>query len=120
LTFRRAARIKRGTTKRHELPMLHKREELKMLTEQEAYYIASQWGSYMRIGDPGACFYGFHVDDARPVDENHRQLCLAHTDTVIQRLETDLAWGTAHEEQAQDLDDLKALKHWFKHCELHS
>jgi hypothetical protein len=49
-----------------------------MLTPKQAYDLASQWGSYMRAGDPGACFYGFHVDDGRPVREAHRRQCLAY------------------------------------------
>lgn len=48
-----------------------------MLTPRQAYRIASQWGSYMHAGDPGACFCAFHLDDARPVSERHRKACLS-------------------------------------------
>lgn len=51
-----------------------------MLTAVEAYAIASEWGSYLNSSDPGACFYSFYINDARPQDETHRALCLAYID----------------------------------------
>lgn len=50
------------------------------LTPAAAYRIASDWGSYLNSSDPGACFYGFHKDDGRPVSEEHRAQCLAYLD----------------------------------------
>lgn len=41
-------------------------------TPAEAWEYASQWGSYMKAGDPGACMYGFN-EDCRPQSEEHRQ-----------------------------------------------
>jgi hypothetical protein len=47
------------------------------LTPAEAFIIASQWGSFNAVGDPGGCFYAFSLNDARPRSESHRQQCLA-------------------------------------------
>lgn len=54
-----------------------------MLTPSHAYDIASQWGSYMRAGDPGAVFYSFPTADARPQNEDHRAALLAYTDSLL-------------------------------------
>lgn len=53
------------------------------MTKEQAYALASQWGSYMNDSDPGACFYAFHTNDGRPQDEDHRAQCIAHTDACI-------------------------------------
>jgi elongation factor P hydroxylase len=49
-----------------------------MLTPSQAYALASSWGSFIRAGDPGAVFYSFRVNDARPDSERHRRQCLAY------------------------------------------
>lgn len=56
--------------------------ETDVMSPSHAYDIASQWGSYVRAGDPGACFYSFQYGDGRPVSEGHRQDCLAYIDTL--------------------------------------
>jgi hypothetical protein len=53
------------------------------LTPREAYELASGYGSFIRAGDPGACFYGFHFNDGRPVSEAHRQQCLNYTRRLL-------------------------------------
>jgi hypothetical protein len=89
------------------------------MTPRRAYEIASQWGSFNAIGDPGACFYSFPVNDGRPVDAAHRAECLAY-------LETRLLPYLAHEseihrpetirgrEVRRDRRELLALWRWFK------
>lgn len=41
-------------------------------TPEQAWEYASQWGSMMTNGDPGACMYGFN-SDCRPQSDEHRQ-----------------------------------------------
>lgn len=50
------------------------------LTPAAAYAIASQWGSFISPGDPGACLYSFRWRDGRPQSEGHRRECLAYID----------------------------------------
>jgi hypothetical protein len=45
----------------------------------QAWEYAAQWGSFVRIGDPGACMYGFSRD-CRPQSESHRADCLGYID----------------------------------------
>ena len=45
------------------------------MTAGEFAYAASQWGSYMSAGDPGACMYGFD-DSGHVQSEEHRQACI--------------------------------------------
>jgi hypothetical protein len=89
------------------------------MNNQEAYQIASQWGRCLSFGDPGACFYGFYLNDATPAHAAHKAQCLAYTKTCISRLETGVAMGTTgdNDEAAQDLDDLKALLDFFEQSE---
>ncbi len=49
-----------------------------MITKERAFALASQWGSFIRAGDPGACMYAFHANDGRPVSESHRGQCLRY------------------------------------------
>jgi len=74
-----------------------------LLSPREAYEIASQWGSYMTSGDPGAVFYSFRTNDAQPQGERHRAQLLAYTESLLARetLEDD------------DRDDLESLKDFF-------
>jgi hypothetical protein len=45
-------------------------------TPAEAFTAVCGWGSYMNGADPGACMYGFPLDDGRPRNEVHRLRCL--------------------------------------------
>lgn len=45
------------------------------MTPSEAWLYAAQWGSFIRVGDPGACMYGFS-EDCRPQSETHRSDCI--------------------------------------------
>lgn len=49
-----------------------------MITKERAFALASQWGSFIAAGDPGACMYGFYANDGRPVSERHRMECLRY------------------------------------------
>jgi hypothetical protein len=53
--------------------------ELELMSPREAYELASQWGSYMRDGDPGAVFYSFSALDATPQGSEHRAQLLTYT-----------------------------------------
>lgn len=77
------------------------------MNRRQAYQVASQWGSYMRSGDPGACFYGFKPDDGRPQTETHRQQCIAYAGQC-----RDDATRVIHRRQ------LQRLVTWFKTCDL--
>jgi hypothetical protein len=80
------------------------------LTPSEAYAIASQWGSYIRNGDPGACFYCFHPDDGRPIDDGHRADVLAQIDVRLARPRL----------SAGDRRDLKRLAGYIRTAPLYS
>lgn len=82
-----------------------------MITAKTAARIASQWGSFMTSGDPGACFYGFHIDDGRPQDEDHRQACIAYTETLLTEQRAD-------ESEPGNVAELESLLEWFKGCPL--
>jgi hypothetical protein len=94
-----------------------------MLAPSAAYSIASQWGSYISSGDPGACFYGFPVGDGRPADEAHRTRCLAYLDTdLIPAAEEKVKRtfgrrhgkrGHEHWNAVEDLNELKVLRDFF-------
>ena len=47
------------------------------MTPKQAWLYAAQWGSFIRIGDPGACMYGFNKT-GRPQNERHRAACIAY------------------------------------------
>lgn len=57
--------------------------EPKRLTARKAYEIVSQWGSYMRDGDPGAVFYTFSGDKVVVQDREHQRQLLAYTDACM-------------------------------------
>jgi hypothetical protein len=59
---------------------------MELLTPQEAFEIASQWGSYMRNGDPGSVFYTFPTNKALVQNEEHRTDLLAYTHTLLQQV----------------------------------
>ena len=83
------------------------------ITPHEAYLIASQWGSYMRNGDPGAVFYSFPLDgqnrgDARPQDDDHRAALIAYTDDCLSGLNPDDA------DYVEDKANLTILRRFFE------
>lgn len=98
-----------------------------MLTPRQAFDVAASWGSYMHAGDPGACFYGFHLNDARPQSERHRAQCLAYLDSVC----IPAAWAYADDEcercgaamrpgRVRDLRQLHQLRAFLASASLHA
>lgn len=84
-----------------------------MITAKTAARIASLWGSMMTAGDPGACFYGFHLDDGRPQDEAHRAACIAYTEDLLKG-------QRESEDEPGNVAELESLLEWFKGCPLFS
>lgn len=94
-----------------------------ILAPEEAYAIASQWGSLVSSGDPGAIFYTFPVDDARPQNSEHRKALVEYTrqckliaeervadfDAASPEEQEGWAWGDPH----KDRDDLIRLEAFF-------
>lgn len=78
----------------------------KLISSERAYEIITGWGSYIHSGDPGACFYGFSVNDARPQDQAHREQCITY-------LESLLSSTTLPNIRRQELN---SVKRWFKSC----
>lgn len=78
--------------------------DLELMTPREAYELASQWGSYMRDGDPGAVFYTFS-DDATPQGPEHRKALLAYTESLLADPRVD---------DADDRAGLEKLKAFFE------
>lgn len=79
-----------------------------MISASGAYSIASQWGSYIRNGDPGAVFYSFRTDDARPDDEAHRVALIQYTDDCLSKVDP-----AGSDEDVADYAALKALRDFF-------
>ncbi|GJE18740.1 hypothetical protein [Methylobacterium marchantiae] len=77
------------------------------LTSAEAYAIASEWGSYVSAGDPGACLYGFRKGDGRPVSGTHRAACIEYIDGTLLKW-TMWEFATAQSPTARHA----ALKDW--------
>lgn len=91
------------------------------MTPKQAYETASQWGSYIKAGDPGACFYAFRLNDGRPVDEAHRSACVAYTRDLIKLVHRDIQKASTKAERTElggDLAELEHLLSWFKQCGL--
>lgn len=78
-----------------------------IITPAEAFDIASQWGSYISAGDPGAVFYSFPLNDARPQDDDHRAACLAYTDELLDGLDPEDA------DYVEDKASLTVLREFF-------
>lgn len=76
-----------------------------MLSASMAFDVASQWGSLISSGDPGAVFYTFPLNDARPLNEAHRAQCLEYT--------RDLIDGLQGADRAADRSELEALAEFF-------
>lgn len=93
------------------------------MTSKQAYTIASQWGSYMRDGDPGAVFYTFPGNAAHVQDAAHRLALIEYTKSnitdVIERL---IQYRGRHyqgdsdllREYAKNVHDLAELLHYFE------
>lgn len=92
------------------------------MTPKRAYEIASQWGSYMTGGDPGAVFYSFPINDGRPQNEDHRKQLIAYANDCLKiataRIENCrkkfntaavVRQRAAHTQDAKDLRDLIAF-----------
>lgn len=60
-----------------------------LISPRAAYAIASQWGSYMTSGDPGAVFYSFKSGDATPTGPAHRAQLIAYTETCLSEADND-------------------------------
>lgn len=95
-----------------------------LIRPDRAQQIAAQWGSLVRSGDPGACFYGFPIDgrgrgDGRPADEEHRAACLAYCADNIRQVRQALWDGTAESYgwAKVDLHELLALRRFFRGAE---
>jgi len=73
-----------------------------LISPGQAYAIASQWGSYMRAGDPGAVFYSFPPADATPQGPRHRAELVAYTKDCLK--------GT----KGADRAELKSLLAFFE------
>lgn len=84
---------------------------MRLISKERAYAIASSWGSYVRQGDPGACFYGFPLNDGRPVDEAHRTACLIYARHLVNTV----AWGCYAK---RDFDDMHRLINFLANCKL--
>ena len=89
-------------------------EDADTLTPSQAYAIASQWGSYMHNGDPGAVFYSFSDGRALVEDEDHRADLISHTRECIAHLDD------AVEPDPSDLPDLMALLAYFQQAPVHN
>lgn len=88
------------------------------MNAERAFDLASSWGSYMHAGDPGACFYGFALNDGRPASPLHRSLCLNYTFDLIKELRDDRPEEKLDAEEAADLAELRELWDWFATCPL--
>jgi hypothetical protein len=78
------------------------------MTPAQAYAIASDWGSLVRSGDPGAVLYTFPFKDARPQSEAHRAQLMAYATSLIAQLE-----AAPDGDTACDLESLRALAEFF-------
>lgn len=84
------------------------------MTPKQAYDIASQWGSYVHDGDPGAVFYTFPGGDGRPQNEGHRKLLLAYCDSLITALTDEKNAEKRDTDNALDLQQLRELRAFFE------
>lgn len=83
--------------------------DIEIISADRAYEIASQWGSLIRNGDPGAVFYTFPTNDATPQGERHRAQLLAYTQTCLAELSAD------RDDYAECKEELEELKLFFEH-----
>jgi hypothetical protein len=80
-----------------------------MITRERAFEIASQWGSYISVGDLGACFYSFYLNDATPTNPTHQQACIEYTLDLLARVQK----GEDRDDKFADRSDLIALLYFF-------
>jgi hypothetical protein len=73
-----------------------------LISPREAYDIASQWGSYISAGDPGAVFYSFPTGDATPQGPDHRAQLIAYTESCLK------------EAKGADKAELESLLQFFR------
>lgn len=71
------------------------------MTPKDAHAYAAQWGSYVRSGDPGACFYGFSPEDFAVQSEAHRADCLRYLEDCKECVKLNPKWF--------DVDELEKL-----------
>lgn len=83
-----------------------------MLTSEEAFAIASRWGSLVQSSDPGAVFYTFPVNDARVVSEEHREKLIAYTKECLAIAEANK--DPKPPNTPKDAEELRALLHYFE------
>lgn len=60
------------------------------MTPEEFAELAPQWGSYISVGDPGACMYGFRFGDGAVQNEDHRRACIAWLTACLRDVPADL------------------------------
>lgn len=72
------------------------------MNPKQAWLYAAQWGSFIRIGDPGACMYGFS-EDCRPQSEQHRAACIAY-------INRECLPAVAEQPKWYDRDEVRKLK----------
>lgn len=83
----------------------------RIISAAKAYQYCCNWGSYMYSGDPGACMYGFKINDGRPKDEAHRDRCLAYIQNLLDNPIN--KYGKRRPSSYQR--ELIALRNWFRH-----
>lgn len=84
----------------------------------QAYAIASQWGSYINAGDPGAVFYTFPVNDARPQSEAHRAQLQDYAVTLALKRINGVPLSELTPDVAADIRELRALHDFFATADL--
>lgn len=79
-----------------------------MMTPEEFWLTAAQWGSFVRNGDPGACLYGFN-EHGTVRSEEHRAQCIAYIETLCRdAADFNIAAGDDPATQHPELDALVA------------
>jgi hypothetical protein len=81
---------------------------VKIILPSELSGVASQWGSFITNGDPGACMYGFS-SDGLVQNEDHRRACLAYIKEHCRKAaDANVAAGDDPDSQHPELDALTA------------
>ena len=86
-----------------------------MISGQDAWLIAAQWGSYITSSDPGACMYGFN--GGPPQSAQHRDDCLEHIETHCMPIAVRNQNDEGCENDIEDLEDLVEWLHSFSFTE---
>lgn len=104
-----------------------RRSDIEALTSEEAYDIATRWGSYIWDGDEGKVFYTFPFEDARPQSPDHRMQLMRYTGSCMAMLDVSIAeqqktnsdgQNARLEEDLKDRDDLNRLMLFFASSEM--